>query len=113
MYNWDFNFQRKDCLYSTQTDWNKTIIYKLNEFVERFNIKGDPILIESPRKYLEIFESIVFFDRKTGMIGSKYKVIFHYDNMDNCLRFEGGAKKFLIKNFKKDIYNKKDDINRY
>jgi len=118
MYNWDFTFKKETCLYSTQADWNKTIIHKLNEFVERFNIKGNPIIIESPKKYLEIFDSIVFFNRSTGMLGTKYKIIFHLDNMDNCLRFEEGKKKFLIKNYRKEIYNSKDtysknDINRY
>jgi len=113
MYNWDFNFKKENCLYSTQADWNKTIIYKLNEFVDKFNITGNPIIIECPKKYFEIFDSIVFFDKKTGMLGSKYKIEFHFDNYDNCLRFDGGRKKFLIKNFKKDIYNKSNDINRY
>jgi len=106
MYNWDFNFKRENCLYSTQTDWNKTIIYKLNEFVQKFKITGSPIEIDSPKKYSEIFESIVFFDRKTGMLGNKYKINFHLDNMDNCIRFEKGAKKFLIKNFKTETYKK-------
>jgi len=115
MYNWDFNFKKENCLYSTQTDWNKTLIYKLNEFVDKFNIKGNPILIESPKKYFDIFNSIVFFDKNTGMLGTKYKIIFHPDNTDNCIRFEGGKKKFLIKNFKKDLYNNfdKNGINRY
>lgn len=106
MYNWDFKLKKIDSLYSSQTDWNKTIIYKLNEFVEKFKIKGSPIVIESPKKYFDIFDSVPFFDNKTGMLGTKYQIIFHYDNNDNCLRFEGGKKKFLIKNYSNLNYKK-------
>lgn len=112
MYNWDFNF-KGSCLYNSQTDWNKTIIYKLNEFVDRFKIKGNPIIIESPKKYLEIFDTVPFFDKNSGMLGTKYKIVFHADNIENCLRFDGGKKKFLIKNFRTEKQKTYHDINRY
>ena len=93
---WDYQMPKPVPIYGLQTDWNQTIVTKLNQIWATNRPFDGLVKMTIPNKFKPIFESLLYYDQ----LQTRYEIEYTDTNVDNL---NVGGCILSIKNFKNNL----------
>lgn len=110
---WDYKIPKEYNIFDdAQNDWNQTLVTKINEiaiyrsqYYDKKGIKKPDSPLKVPLQFVNLLNSLVYYDKKNNILGGRYNVLLMWSTVD-YIELDGFKVKIL--NYEENKINMKD-----